>query len=158
VGPASDGLFRLAAEGHYTLAFPDHGIEFTADRLRRERHELHCELSVACGIVGARVIDGTLSVGSFNVSSPAAAQQRAKLLSERARTNGRIDWAGMLEELRQRVLVAERTGEPSISLRTVRCFQRHTRSTPWALHDRGITQRFRSAMAACANPSSSCAC
>jgi hypothetical protein len=114
----TEGVFRIVADGQYTIAFPDRGIEFTADRLRRERHELHCELSVACGIVGARAIDGVLSVGTFNLSSPSAAQQRAKLLAERARASG-IDWAGMLEELRQRVITAERTGEPSVTLRAV---------------------------------------
>src|SRR5690606_5271753 len=46
------GLFRLV-DGRYEVSFPDHGIEFTVDYLRRERHELWCELSVACGIVGA---------------------------------------------------------------------------------------------------------
>ena len=113
------GRFQVVADGHYQLAFPDRGIEFTVDRLRRERHELFCELSVACGIIGARAIDGVLSVGTFNLSSPSAAQQRAKLLAERARA-GKIDWSSMLEELRQRVLTAERKGEPSICLRDVR--------------------------------------
>lgn len=116
------GLFRVLAEGHYQIAFADRGIEFTVDRLRRERHELIGELSVACGIVGARAIDGVLSVGTFNLSSPTAAQQRAKLLAERARAAG-IDWAGMIEELRQRVLTHERQGEPSISLRSVPLLQ-----------------------------------
>jgi hypothetical protein len=112
------GLFRVLAEGCYQLSFPDHGVEFTVDRLRRERHELFCELSVACGILGARAIDGVLSVGTFNLSSPAAAQQRARLLAERARTRG-LDWSGLLEELRQRTLTAERAGQPSILLRAV---------------------------------------
>ena len=112
------GTFKRIADGHYHLAFVDFGIEFTVDRLRRERHDLFCELSVACGIVGARAIDGVLSVGTFNVSSPTAAQQRAKLLAERARASG-VDWAAMLEELRQRVLAAEREGEPSVLLRAV---------------------------------------
>jgi hypothetical protein len=112
------GLFRILGDGLYHLAFPETGTEFTVDRLRRERHELYCELSVACGMVGARVIDGVLSVGTFNLSSPSAAQQRAKILAERARATG-IDWAAMLEEVRQRVIAAERTGEPSILLRTV---------------------------------------
>ena len=97
---ATPGLFTAGSEGHYMLTYPDRGIEFTVDRLRRERHELYCELSVACGVVGARAIDGVLSVGTFNVSSPTASQQRAKLLAERARASG-IDWATMLEELRQ---------------------------------------------------------
>src|SRR5262245_1819729 len=79
------GLVNVVADGHYQLTFADRGIEFDVDRLRRERHELFCELSVACGIVGARAIDGVLSVGTFNLSSPSAAQQRAKLLAERAR-------------------------------------------------------------------------
>ena len=89
------GLFRVVGDGQYTVAFADRGIEFSVDRLRRERHELHCELSVACGMVGARTVDGVLSVGTFNLSSPAAAQARAKLLAERARANG-LDWSGML--------------------------------------------------------------
>ena len=112
------GAFRVLAEGHYHLTFPETGVEFTLDRLRRERYELFGELSVACGIVGSRAIDGVLSVGTLNLSSPTAAQQRAKLLAERARAQG-VDWAGMLEELRQRVLTQERKGEPSIPLREV---------------------------------------
>jgi len=114
----SPGVFRVLADGCYHLAFPDHGVEFTADRLRRERHELIGELSVACGIVGARAIDGVLSVGTFNLSSPAAASQRAKLLAERARAPG-IPWGDMLEEVRQRVLAEDRKGAPSVNLRTV---------------------------------------
>jgi hypothetical protein len=110
------GLFRTVSQGVYHIAFPDVGVEFNVDRLRRERHDLHGELSVSCGIVGARVIDGVLSVGSFNLSNPQAAQQRARLLAERA---SGIDWASMIEVVRQRVLTAERTGEPSILLRTV---------------------------------------
>ena len=55
---------------------------------------------------------------SGNLSSPSAAQQRAKLLAERARASG-LDWAAMLEALRQRVLTAERNGEPSVSLSAV---------------------------------------
>lgn len=112
-------IFRAGGDGQFALAYPETGIEFTADRLRRERHELHCELSVACGIVGARAIDGVLSIGTFNLSSPTAAQQRARLLRELARSKDDLDWLGMIEELRQRVLRAERVGEPSVSLRTV---------------------------------------
>ena len=113
---AAPGVFRVITDG-YHLAF-DHGIEFTVDRLRRERHELIGELSVACGVIGAKVIDGVLSVGTFNLSSPVAASHRAKLLAERARVKG-IDWSSMIEELRQHVLTHDRRGAPSINLRTV---------------------------------------
>lgn len=115
---AGDSIFRASADGCYTLVFPDTGIEFTVDRLRRERYELFGELSVACGIIGARLIDGVLSVGTFNLSSPAAASQRAKHLAERARTTG-IPWSDLIEELRQRVLAEDRKGAPSVNLRTV---------------------------------------
>src|SRR5262245_5483364 len=110
------GLFRVAADGLYQLAYPDTGIEFTVDRLRRERHELIGELSVACGMVGAKAIDGVLSVGTFNLSSPPAAAARAKLLADRARAHG-VPWGDMIEELRQRILTADRQGTPSVSLR-----------------------------------------
>lgn len=115
---ASASVFRAISEGQYHVAFPEHGIEFNIDYLRRERHELFCELSVSCGILGARAIDGCLSIGTFNLSSPQARQTRAKLLAERARARG-IDWSSLLEEVCQRVLSAERTGAPSILLRDV---------------------------------------
>lgn len=115
---SGEGVFRVVGDGHYHLAFPNTGIEFTVDRLRRERYELWGELSVACGILGARAFDGVLSVGTFNLSNPSAARQRASLLAQRARATG-IKWDELLEELRQRVLSAERTGEPSVALRDV---------------------------------------
>lgn len=114
----SSVVFRATGDGQYHAAFPEHGIEFDIAYLRRERHELFCELAVSCGIVGARTIDGCLSIGTFNLSSPQARHTRARLLAERARARG-IDWLGLLEHVCQRVLSAERTGEPSILLRDV---------------------------------------
>ena len=121
MGPAvtaSAAVFRAISDGQYHVAFPEQGVEFTIDYLRRERHELFCELSVFCGILGARAINDCLSIGTFNLSSPQARQTRAKLLAERARARG-IDWSGLLEEICQRVLSAEHTGDPSILLRDV---------------------------------------
>lgn len=103
--------------GRYCAAVPEFGVEYHVERLRRDRGDLVCELSVACGILSARAIDGVLSAGTFNLSNPRARQDRAKLLAERARTNGKIDWFGQLEELCQRVLTAERKGAPAIVLR-----------------------------------------
>ena len=111
-------IFKVLADGHYRLADPEHGIEFDADRLRRDRGDLIGELAVSCGLTGARVVDdGMLSVGTFNFSSPRARQEHAKRLAERARANGKIDFHGKLEELCQRVITAERTGAPAIVLR-----------------------------------------
>jgi hypothetical protein len=117
----TDGLFTPLGESGYRLTFAQPGIQFDLDRLRRERHELHGELAVSCGIIGARAIDGLLSVGTFNVSSPRARQERARLLAERARTrDAEIDWLALLEELCQRTLAAERKGAPAVLLAEVR--------------------------------------
>lgn len=109
-------IFKPCPDG-YRLTDADRGIEYRVERLRRERHELIGELSIACDLAGARVVDGILSVGTFNFSSPRARQEHAKRLVERARTNGKVDWQGQLEEVCQRVLSAERTGMPAIVLR-----------------------------------------
>jgi hypothetical protein len=113
-------IFQVLAEGHYRLADAAHGIEYDVDRLRRDRGELIGELAVSCGLVGARVIDDAiLSIGTFNFSSPRTRQEHAKRLAERSRTNGKLDWHAQLEELCQRVIKAERTGQPAIVLRTL---------------------------------------
>ena len=114
-------IFRVVSDGAYRLTEPELGIELLADRLRRERNgDLLGELTAACGLQGARVIDdGVLSIGAFNFSSPRARQERARQLAERARTNGKFDWLGMLEELCQRVLQAERMGTPAVLLHTI---------------------------------------
>ena len=104
----------------YVIAEPTTGIEYYVSNLRRERSgDLLGDLRVCCGILGARVIDGVLSEGSFNFSSVPARSQRAKLLREAARTNGKIDFLTQLEEVCQRTTAAERKGRPGVLLRTV---------------------------------------
>src|SRR5262245_21063405 len=72
----------------FRLVEPALGVEFELTRLRRDRYgDLVGELAVSCGILGAKVIDGTLSIGTFNVSNPRGRHERAKQLAERARTN-----------------------------------------------------------------------
>jgi hypothetical protein len=112
----SAGIFQPLEEGQYRLAFPEYGIEFHVDHLRREHHELFGELTVSCGLAAARTVDDVLSVGTFNISSPRARQERARACAERARTHA-IDWLGLLEELCQRILAAERAGQPALVLR-----------------------------------------
>ena len=60
----------------YRYTLPGHGIVFEADRLRRERDELHGELTVRADIPNA--IDGILNVGTLNLSSPRARQEDRK--------------------------------------------------------------------------------
>lgn len=108
--------FRRVDEGHYRLTLDPLGIEFSVDRLRRKSDELIGELTVRCGLAGARTFDGVLSVADFNLSSQRARQERARYLVSRAQARD-LDWEGLLEEFVQRVLTAERTGQPAVSLR-----------------------------------------
>ena len=110
--------FRRLGEGRYLFSVVDLGIEFEVDRLRRERHSLVGELTVRCDIAGARTVDGVLSVGDFNLSSIRALEDRSRYLARRAKTKAKeIDWTGLLEEFVQRVVPAERAGDPAVSLR-----------------------------------------
>ena len=102
-GPADRGASTAAREftasdGCYTLSLP--GIVIEADRLRRERGVLSCELIVRCTLPGARPVDehGTISAAEFSLSSQRARQERASVLAKRS-GNDAIDWYGLLEEL-----------------------------------------------------------
>jgi hypothetical protein len=70
-------------------------------------------------VAGARTVDGSVSVGTFNFSSTRARRDRAKEIGERVRSRAALDFIAMLEEVCQRVLKAERRGEPAIMLRDV---------------------------------------
>lgn len=113
-----DALFTRTATG-YRLVFPACEVEFVLTRLRWSFDDLHCELRVSCGLAGARAIDGLLSVATLNLSSPRARRDHAKYLAERARTGNSVDMIALLEEVCQRVLKAERHGEPAVLLRDV---------------------------------------
>src|SRR5579862_5755780 len=103
----------------YVSEVAGYPIVLEADRLRRERQELVGELTIRCTLPSARTIDGVLSTADFNFSSARAREDRAKLLKERARTNGEVDWFLILEEFTQQVFKAEREGDPAIDLRQI---------------------------------------
>lgn len=113
-------IFKIEGTGQYLLAVPDLNLEFRADQLRRDPRtgELAGELTVAAGIIGAKVFDGILSQGMFNFSSVLARSQRAKLLKERARTP-KIDFLDYLEAFCQSIAKQERFGRPAVTLREV---------------------------------------
>jgi hypothetical protein len=104
--------FLQVGDGTYRLTVLSLGVQFTVDRLRRERSELIAELGVACDITGAHTIDGFLSIADCNLSSAHARATRAKLLAERSEAPD-IDWHGLVEELCVRTIAAERQGTPS---------------------------------------------
>lgn len=109
--------FERIGDGAYRMALPELGIEFVLDRTRRRFDELHGELTVTCSLPGARTYGGTLSVSDLNLSSQRARQERAQYLATRAGAD--LDWMGLVEEFVQRVLLAERAGQPAVLLREI---------------------------------------
>lgn len=114
----ADSPFSQEAEDRYKLVVADGCITIEVDRLRRDSHELVGELAVKCSLPGARTYDGIISLADFNLSSARARTERARLLAVRSNTDG-LDWQGYLEEFCQRVLAAERKGQPAVDLRTL---------------------------------------
>lgn len=115
-------IFRTLEDGQYSVASAEHGIEYRVDRLRRDnRQELVGELSVSAGMLtSTRAIDGILSAGTFNFSNPRDRDSWTKRLAQRARTGGKVDFLGLLEEVCQLVIAAERDGDqPAVVLRHV---------------------------------------
>lgn len=113
--PAAQRIFEMLDEGRYVLRLPGIASELEVDRLRRDGGALTGELTARCWLPGARGVDGVLSIAEFNLSSARARTDRAKLIASRAQTVG-VDWVGIVEELSQRVLLAERDGGPAIDL------------------------------------------
>ena len=111
--------FHAIDDQSYRMEVPRLGITLTIDHLRRERHHPVGELTVRCRLPGARTVgDGILNIADFNLTSIRSRQERAKYLAARAQTREEdLDWLGLLEELSQRVLAADRAGQPAVSLR-----------------------------------------
>jgi hypothetical protein len=73
---------------------------------------------VQCDIAGAKVVDGTVSIGTFNLTSVSARSARARELHAQVRAP-EIDWRTLLEEVCQRVIRAEEQGSPIVLLKNV---------------------------------------
>jgi AAA domain len=115
---AAEREFVAVSEDRYRLSIPGIGVALEIDRLRRDHNELLGELSVRCELPGARAVNGNLSIADFNLSSARARIDRAKFLAGRAAVK-EIDWTSLVEEFCQRVLVADRAGQPAVDLRTL---------------------------------------
>jgi len=110
---------RQIAENYFRFSWPEFELQFDCARLRVDRHELVGELSVSTGLLGANTVDGVLCANNFNFSSVRGRQEQAKRLRARARTNGKIDFDALLEEVCQRVILKHRAGQPATLLRTL---------------------------------------
>ena len=125
--------FLAIGDGAYQLEVPELGIVFNVDRLRRRSDELIGELTVRCDLPGAQRVsdEGVTVAADVNLSSVRARQDRASLLAKRAQTGDSFDWYGALEYFCQRVIQAERTGQPAILLRDV---PKPSPDTAWTIH------------------------
>jgi hypothetical protein len=110
-------FFERVEDGRYRMLIPGVAGELEVDMLRREEGALVGELTARCNLPGNHGVDGVLSIADFNLSSARARVERAKLIASRATTPaGEVDWLNIIEDLCQRVLLAERDGEPAVRL------------------------------------------
>lgn len=110
--------FEAFGSDRYRLHVPSLAITLEVDRLRRDRQELFGELSVYSSLPGVRAVGGAFSIADLNLSSARARQDRSKLLAQRSQTEI-LAWVDVVEEFCQRVLAADRTGQPAADLRTL---------------------------------------
>jgi hypothetical protein len=62
--------FSRVGEGHYRLSGSDAlNTELELDHVRRERHQLHGELTVWSGLPGASTVNGVLLTGSGSATT-----------------------------------------------------------------------------------------
>jgi hypothetical protein len=108
--------FERLSGGRYRLEAAEEGTSFEVERLRRESGALVGELIVRCSVAGVTTHDGILTAGDLNLSSVRARQERGKYLADRARLEG-VDFVGLVEELSQKIINAEREGAPLKFLR-----------------------------------------
>ncbi len=114
------GTFTHVSAGHYTMTVDACAASFDLDRVRRSEGQLCGELTVKCSLAGAKVVgDGILSSSEFNCSAQQSRSTRAKYLSERAQTQGQVDWVGLLEEFCVRAIDFDRQGEGRVWLKDV---------------------------------------
>jgi hypothetical protein len=105
-------IFRVVEDGGYLATDAEHGIEFHCQDVRKERSgELVGHLTVACGMLGTRAIDGPLVSGSINFSTLRSRDEWARRLARQARTGNKLDWGALLEPLCHYVFTAERDGD-----------------------------------------------
>lgn len=109
----SDRVFRAKGLG-YALNAPQLGTSLELERLRRSGGLLKGDLIVRTTWPGAKTIDGVLYIGELNVMASTTRKSLATYLKSRIDKEHQddLDWEGFLEEICQRVYMAERAGAP----------------------------------------------
>ena len=110
--PASDHDFCRLGDGRYQFVVPELSTDFDIDQVRRERYQLHAELTVYCALAGVKPYDRVLFTASVNLSNIRDRDALARSLGERTST-AKVQvatWTPVIDELSTRVHAAERRG------------------------------------------------
>ena len=110
---AAQTLTRLS-DGCYEIKWPDLGVTFQADHVRRGRDgDLKGELTITTELPGAKTVaDGVLVWTSTNFSSQRVRSGLAKACQERS--GAKLDWVGALEDFSIQVAQHEAAGTVAI--------------------------------------------
>jgi len=110
---AAQTLTRLS-DGCYDIKWPDLGVTFQADHVRRGRDgDLKGELTITTDLAGARTVaDGVLVWTSTNFSSQRVRASVAKACQERS--GAKLDWVGGLEDFSIQIARSEAAGTVAI--------------------------------------------
>lgn len=141
----TNSSFERLDEGHYRWCVIPPGVQFEIDHIHQSRGETSGELTVTCEIAGSdRTDDGDLLRAHFNVSSLATRKAWVKELAARANTNGEVNWANLLDNFCNRVIAAQKDGEPVVALTGV-ARREHT-ATFYTINNLTLHQRLPSSI------------
>lgn len=107
------------ADGRYVLYSPDLDTQLEAGHIRREHHELRCQLVAHTDLYGIQTVDGRLFLASVNLLSLRDRDAVARSLYERTMAAGfeLMKWRQLVDELAIRVAETDGDGELAVVLR-----------------------------------------
>ena len=114
--------FRQVGDG-YLFKWPALGLAVSIDRLREDRDDLKCDLTITTGRPPFTPEQpGLLYDGNFNLRSPTTRSSLERRLQEKQSLDGEIDgidWSGIMEQLCYKATRQWREGDPLVELRHV---------------------------------------
>jgi hypothetical protein len=92
--------------------------DFDVNQVRRERHQLHAEVTVYCGLASVKTHNRELFMAGLNLSSLRDRDQLARSLATSTKI-GADTWAPVVHELSTRIRQAEDVGAGVVNLQDV---------------------------------------
>jgi hypothetical protein len=110
--------FQRISEGRYQFVVPEMNTDFDVNQVRRERHQLHAEVTVYCDLAGVKTHNRELFMAGLNLSSLRDRDQVARSLATSTKI-GADTWAPVVHELSTRIRQAEDVGAGVVNLQDV---------------------------------------